>query len=114
VAAVADSLTTGLSVGIIANMKAALIYRHRVDFDDGAILEAVVWRLEKPVAGCAHPFKYRLFYGFPGQRVIGYDNERPKGDHRHGENIEEAYDFESPEKLLADFFQDVDERRMKR
>ena len=112
-AEVAEHLTATLHVGIIANMQATLIYRHRIDFDDGAILEAVVWRLEKPVAGCAHSFKYRLFYGFPGQRVIGYDNERPKGDHRHGENIEEAYDFESPEKLLADFFQDVEARRVK-
>lgn len=112
-AAVAENLTVESHVGIIANMKAILIYRHRIDFDDGAILEAVVWRLEKPVTGCAHPFKYRLFYGFPGQRVIGYDNERPKGDHRHGESIEEAHDFESPEKLLADFFQDVEARRVK-
>jgi predicted transcriptional regulator len=24
-----------------------------------------------------------LFYGFPGNRLAGYDNERGKGDHRH-------------------------------
>jgi len=38
-------LTTDSYVVMIANMKAQLIYRHRVDFDDGAILEIVVWRL---------------------------------------------------------------------
>lgn len=104
-------MTTGQLVVMLANMKGALIYRHRVDFDDGAILEIVVWRLPKPVEGCSHPFKYRLFYGHPGQRMIGYDNERPKGDHRHRDDIEEAYVFESPEKLIDDFLHEVEDRR---
>lgn len=96
---------------MLANMAATLIYRHRVDFDDGAILEIVVWRLAEPVVGCSHPFKYRLFYGRPGQRVIGYDNERPKGDHRHRGDRQEPYAFESPEKLIDDFLREVEDRR---
>ena len=52
-------------------------------YDDGAILEARVRELDKPVTGSAHRFKYRLFYGLPGRRFAGYDNERGKGDHRH-------------------------------
>lgn len=104
-------MTTAWYVVILANMGAPLIYRHRVDFDDGAILEIVVWRLPTPVAGCSHPFKYRLFYGRPGQREIGYDNERQKGDHRHHNDIEEAYAFESPEKLIDDFLAEVTDRR---
>jgi hypothetical protein len=99
---------------MIANMKATLVYRHRIGFDDGSILEIVVWRLPKPVEGCSHPFKYRLFYGHPGRRMIGYDNERPKGDHRHRDDIEEAYVFESPEKLIDDFLHEVDDRRARR
>lgn len=95
-------------------MKAALLYRQRLNFDDGAILEIVVWRLPAAVAGCSHPFKYRLFYGHAGQRLVGYDNERPKGDHRHQGDIEERYDFVSPEKLIDDFLRDVDDRRAKR
>jgi hypothetical protein len=98
---------------MIANMNAALIYRHRLDFDDGAILEIVVWRLPTPVDGCSHPFKYRLFYGYPGQRLVGYDNERPKGDHRHRDDTETGYAFESPEKLIDDFLRDVEDRRAK-
>lgn len=100
-----------LHVGILANMKATLIYRHRVDFEDGEILEIVVWKLPKPVDGCTHPFKYRLFYGRPGERLVGYDNERPKGDHRHQGAREQAYRFESPEKLIDDFLHEVEERR---
>lgn len=93
--------------------KATLIFRHRLDFDDGAIMEIVVWRLPKPVAGCAHPYKYRLFYGRAGMREIGYDNERPKGDHRHIDGKERPYAFESPEKLIDDFLAEVSNRRRK-
>ena len=82
---------------------AVLIFRHRQVFDDGAILEAVVWKLPKPVTGSAHPYKYRLFYGYAGNRLIGYDNERSKGDHRHYGQLESEYVFISPERLMDDF-----------
>lgn len=95
-------------------MNAVLLYRQRLDFDDGAILEIVVWRLSTPVAGCSHPFRYRLFYGYPGQRLVGYDNERPKGDHCHQDGAEAPYAFETPEKLIDDFLRDVENRRAKR
>ncbi|WP_407080190.1 toxin-antitoxin system TumE family protein [Candidatus Methylospira mobilis] len=52
-------------------------------------------------------------YGYPGQRIIAYDNERPKGDHRHRDDTEEAYLFESPEKLIDDFLHEVENRREK-
>ncbi len=61
--------------------------------------------------GCSHPYKYRLFYGFPGQRIIGYDNERPKGDHRHTVYGEERYTFAGPEKLIDDFLADLAKER---
>ena len=92
---------------------AALLYRHRQDFDDGAILEAIVWKLARPIAGCAHPYKYRLFYGYATERVICYDNERPKGDHRHYRQRESAYTFVSPERLMNDFLADVALERSK-
>jgi len=95
-------------------MTAVLLYRQRLDFDDGAILEFIVWRLPAPLPGCSHPFKYRLFYGYPGQRLVGYDNERPKGDHCHQDGVELRYAFESPEKLIDDFLRDVENRRAKR
>jgi len=108
------SLTTPPNVVTIANMSAELLFRQRLDFDDGAILEIIVWRVPKPVSGCRHGFKYRLFYGYAGQRLIAYDNERPKGDHRHHGKTEEAYVFETPEKLIDDFLRDVDEWRSKK
>lgn len=39
--------------------------------------------------------------------MIGYDNERPKGGHRHEDGKEENYAFTGPEKLIDDFLADV-------
>ena len=94
-------------------MKATLLFRTRQRFDDGAILEALIWRVPEPVPGSEHRFKYRLYYGHPGQRVIGYDNERGKGDHRHRGTVERSYLFTTPEKLWRDFMADVNAARRK-
>src|SRR6266702_2994723 len=40
-------------------MKAELLQRDRMDFDDGAILEMVIWRVPTPVKGSTHHYKYR-------------------------------------------------------
>jgi Family of unknown function (DUF6516) len=71
----------------------------------------VIWHLPEPVSGCSHVFKYRLYYGKAGVRVVGYDNERPKGDHCHIEGKEMAYEFTDVEKLVNDFMNDVRSRR---
>jgi Family of unknown function (DUF6516) len=98
---------------MIANVKADLLQRERFDFDDGAILEMVIWRVPTPVAGCRHPYKYRLFYGRAGKRWVSYDNERPKGDHRHVGNREQSYVFTDVETLIRDFLADVERWRSK-
>ncbi|KZD12602.1 toxin-antitoxin system TumE family protein [Oceanibaculum pacificum] len=92
-------------------MSAELVIRERMIFEDGAILEIRIWRLPTSLPPSDHALKYSLFYGRPGKRLIGYDNERGKGDHRHYEAREEAYRFESIEKLLADFRADVEALR---
>jgi hypothetical protein len=74
---------------------------------DDSIIEMVIWQLPKPVYGSVHRLKYRLFYGRAGQRIVGYDNERGKGDHKHFLGVELPYDFTSPEQLIADFLADV-------
>lgn len=47
--------------------------------------------------------QYSLFYGRLGERIVGYDNERGKGDRRHVAGKERRYRFVSVEKLVADF-----------
>ena len=83
--------------------KARLLLHRKRLYEDGAISEVRLWRLPgQPVPGSKHPFKYSLFYGYPGHLSVAYDNEFGKGDHRHRGNIEQLYVFESLEKLLAD------------
>ena len=51
--------------------------------------------------------QYSLFYGRPGVREVGYDNERGKGDHRHLGEIEAPYLFRTVEQLISDFWHDM-------
>ena len=84
-----------------------MLFRQRVDYDDGAIVEMVIWRVPLPVPPSTHGLKYSLFYCRPGVRMVGYDNERGKGDHRHLQGTETAYRFTTVEQLMADFWSDV-------
>jgi hypothetical protein len=88
-------------------MRANLLFRQRIDYDDGAIVEMVLWRVPSPVAPSTHGLKYSLFYGRPGVREVGYDNEYGKGDHRHFQGAETAYAFSTVEQLMSDFWSDV-------
>ncbi|AYD00391.1 hypothetical protein NCHU2750_09980 [Neorhizobium sp. NCHU2750] len=94
-------------------MKAQLLYRSKSILTDGAIVEMVVWKVPAPVPGSQHGYKYRLFYGRDGERLVAYDNERGKGDHRHIHGREENYQFSTMEKLIADFLEDVHVRRQR-
>ena len=104
-------LTTGSTVGILANVKAELLRRQKSVLLDGAILELVIWRVPQPVEGCVHGYKYRLYCGRNGERIVGYDNERPKGDHRHVNGVETPYAFTTVEDLTRDFLADVERAR---
>lgn len=88
-------------------MKAELLFEQRIVYDDGAIVEMVLWRVPSPVPPSTHDLKYSLFYGRPGVREVGYDNERGKGDHRHLQGAEFSYAFTSVEQLMADFWADI-------
>jgi hypothetical protein len=87
--------------------RAKLLFQQRIDYDDGAIVEMVLWRVPSPVTPSDHGLKYSLFYGRPGVREVGYDNERGKGDHRHFRGVETTYSFRTVEQLMADFWSDV-------
>lgn len=86
---------------------AELLFHSKRLFDDGAIVELKIWLLPQPVPGSSHRLKYSLYYGRSGVRLVGYDNERGKGDHRHFDGGEETYVFSSVEQLMTDFEADV-------
>lgn len=67
----------------------------------------MIWRVPEPVPPSEHPYKYRLVYVVEGKRVVGYDNERGKGDHKHLGLSEAPYRFVSPRQLMDDFMRDV-------
>jgi hypothetical protein len=69
--------------------EAELLQRDRMDFDDGVILEMVIWRVPTPVKGSTHHYKYRLFYGHP----------------------QDPYVFKDVETLVRDFLADVSRQR---
>ena len=92
-------------------MKAELLFSQRIDYDDGAIVEMVLWRVPLPVLPSTHRLKYSLFYGREGERLVGYDNEAGNGDHRHRAGVEEPYIFLSLDQLVANFRADVEALR---
>ena len=104
-------LTEQVHVVTIANMPAQLITRFKDVTSDGAILEVVIWKVPRPVPPTEHGYKYSAVYVVEGVRVVGFDNERGKGDHCHIDGTEVPYTFTDVEQLIEDFIAAVAARR---
>jgi hypothetical protein len=78
---------------------------------DGSTLEVVIWKVPKPVPPTEHSYKYRVVYVVDGVRIVGFDNERGKGDHCHMDGKELPYSFTGVDQLLEDFIAAVETRR---
>ena len=89
-------------------MKATRIFYDKAVLPDGFIVEMVIWQLPTSSPERPHGLKYRLYFGRDGQRIVGYDNERGKGDHKHLMDVEKRYKFTTPEKLVSDFLADIE------
>ncbi len=89
-------------------MKARLLFDEKTVFEDGSIIEVRIWSVPQPVPPATHGYKYSLFFGHPGERRVGFDNERGKGDHMHVLGREKAYAFVSIRQLLQDFRREVE------
>jgi hypothetical protein len=89
-------------------MKATRIFYDKAVLPDGFIVEMVIWQLPTSSPERPHGLKYRLYFGRDGQRIVGYDNERGKGDHKHILDVEKRYKFTTPQKLVADFLADIE------
>jgi hypothetical protein len=74
------------------------------------VVEMVIWAVEQPVPPSSHRFKYRLVFVRQGQRLVGYDNERGKGDHKHLGSRQMAYKFVDIDTLIQDFLRDVEKQ----
>lgn len=90
--------------------EATLLEDFKIKYDEG-IVETVIWLV--PIS-TEHPhgLKYRLHFGnYIGDCIIRYDNKSGKGDHRHIGTRQEKYVFTTLEKLLQDFWSDVNNAR---
>jgi hypothetical protein len=92
-------------------MTAELMLNEHHIISENAFVEIVVWRLTSPLAGSRHVFKYRLALIVNGHCAIRYDNEAGKGDHKHIGETEFPYIFTTPQTLLDNFWNDVDNWR---
>jgi hypothetical protein len=96
-------------------MKAEALAQERYILAEDAFVEIVIWRVPQALKGSSHHFKYRLALVVASECVLRYDdNEAGKGDHRHVGDVESTYSFSSYEKLLADFWGDVEAWRQRR
>ena len=94
------NLPTSASVGTTANVKAELITRLKSVAEVGGVMELVVWRVPRPVPPADQGYKYRAVYAVDGVRVVGFDNERGKGDHCHLHGRELPYTFTTVDALV--------------
>jgi hypothetical protein len=92
---------------MISPMMATLIHRFLQAYRLGRI-EGVIWKVPESIHPSSHTYKYRLVYIVNGERIVGYDNERGKGDHRHIGRRERPYHFEDVPTLIRDFMKDVE------
>lgn len=92
-------------------MHARLITRFKNITPEGGVIELVVWKVSASVPPTEHGYKYRAAYALNGKRIVGFDNERGKGDHCHLDGQELPYTFVSVEQLVEDFIAAVSARR---
>ena len=93
-------------------MKAAKLFHDKATLPDGSMVEMTIWRLAEANPERSHELKYSLYYGRAGERLVGFDNERGKGDHKHIGEREMRYRVVSVEQLIADFLADIDVVRL--
>ncbi len=92
-------------------MKAEKLFHDKATLPDGSIVEMTIWQLATADTERPHGLKYNLYYGHAGKRLVGYDNERGRGDHKHITGRELRYRFVSVEQLISDFLADIESVR---
>ena len=91
-------------------MRARLILDTKTVLADGRIIQRRIWQLPAATAARPHGLKYSLYCGRGGATIVRYDNETPKGDHRHlgPSEAPNDYRFDSLRRLLSDFARDIE------
>ena len=86
--------------------RAVKILHEKIRTAEGVVVEFKVWKVPKS-ANYPEGVKYSFFAVRSGTVLVGYDNHRPKGHHRHFAGEERPYDFGGFDKLRRDFATDL-------
>ena len=102
-------------IAIMAGKQRALLLQHDDVFDEeGWRVTVKIWKVPFSKAS-PEGIDYSLSLISPeGKRVVGYDNHRPKGHHRHVLGEEGPYTYKGIDDLIADFKADVSRSRRKK
>ena len=90
-------------------MKAKLVF-HTKTVKGDEIVEVKIWQMLKSL-NRPHGIKFSVVYIKGGKRLLGYDNAKQKGYHRHFLDIEEPYEFVNIWNLIEDFKSDLERIR---
>jgi len=85
-----------------------LIFHEKRILSEKELVEMKIWRVPKS-EDFPDRVKYSFVYVKNKERILGYDNERGKGHHRHYKNEETKIDFKDPETLLNQFKEEIEE-----
>ncbi|WP_456330183.1 toxin-antitoxin system TumE family protein [Archaeoglobus sp.] len=89
---------------------AELLVNRRITNDHGDIIQVRIWRVPKSddfPEGVKYSMVYIRVKGEKYERVLGYDNERGKGHHKHFFGEELPIKYTGIDKLVEMFFEDV-------
>ena len=87
--------------------RAIKVFHEKIRTAKGVVIEFKVWKVSKS-EDYPEGVKYSFFAVHSGKILVGYDNHRPKGHHRHFAGREGPYDFDGFDKLRRDFARDLE------
>jgi hypothetical protein len=97
-----------LSHSTLKIRNAELLFRKREGVIETAFVELVISRVQEPVRGSHHAYKYSLALVSERICVLRYDNEAGEDDHKHVAGQEVDYRFVDLATLQTDFWADVE------
>lgn len=87
-------------------MSELIFYEKRV-LSEKDLVEMKIWKVPKS-EDFPEGVRYSFAYIHNKKRILGYDNEREKGHHKHFKDKETKIQFKDPETLLFKFKKEVE------
>ena len=87
--------------------RAVKVLHEKIRTAEDVVVEFKVWKVPKS-KNYPEGVKYSFFAAHSGKVLVGYDNHKPKGHHRHFVGEEGPYDFDGFDKLRQDFERDLE------